>query len=183
MSCAWRLPLRGVPAYLRYLVAVASLSQSSLRVSLAYLIYLPWRVCPVGAPLVAHEGHFPPLGVLAYLGYLGGRLVPWEGLGGGPGRPRGIQSSGHRVHIIGHFVHKLPDQAYLGLDRVQALLASGWGITFCPLAATPPRPRFLLVLNKGYKMVTVVVEIVVWRGWRVVCLLASRCPLLLHWVR
>ena len=74
--CAWRLPLQGVPAYLGYLVAMASLSQSSLRLSLAYLIYLPWRVCPVGAPLVAHEGHFPPLGVLAYLG---GRLVPWEG--------------------------------------------------------------------------------------------------------
>ena len=118
MSCAWRLPLRGVPAYLRYLVAVASLNQSSLRVSLAYLIYLPWRVCPVGAPLVAHEGHFPLLGVLAYLGYLGGRLVTWGKVGGGLGGPRGMQSSGHRVHVSGHFAHELSDQAYLSFDCV-----------------------------------------------------------------
>ena len=40
-----------------------------------------------------------------------------------------------------------------------------------------------MVLNKGYKMVTVVVEIVVRRGRRVERLLVSCRPLLLHQVR
>ena len=55
VPCARHLPLQGVPAYLRYLVAVANSGWTFLRVSLAYLTYLPLGGCPVGAPQVVHE--------------------------------------------------------------------------------------------------------------------------------
>ena len=112
------LPLQGVRAYLRYLVAVANVGQFSLRVSLPDLTCLPLGGCPVGTSRVVHEWGFSLPGVLAYLGYLGGRLVTWGKVGGGRGGPRGVQLSGHRVHVSGHFAHELSDKAYLGFDCV-----------------------------------------------------------------
>ena len=55
---------------MRYLVVVARMSPPSLRGKLAYRVYLPWRVCSVGAPVVPYMGLLPLRGVLVYLRYL-----------------------------------------------------------------------------------------------------------------
>ena len=120
VGCHWvprvqHLLLQGVRAYLQYLAAVANVGRFSLRVSLPDLTCLPLGGCPVGASQVVHEWGFPLPGVLAYLG---GRLVTWGKVGGSLGGPRGMQSSGHRVHVSGHFAHELSDQAYLSFDCV-----------------------------------------------------------------